>query len=74
MNELIIQATDTISGQGTATGSATERLDGDFSLETSDCDGTLIKQQNRNQISRVSFRITNRTNRNRTQTLLTYKK
>jgi len=58
MNVLIIQATDTISGHGTAKSSATERLDGNFSSETSDCDGTLIKQQNRNQISRVSFRIT----------------
>ena len=74
MNVLIIQATDTISEHGTAKGSATEKLDGNFSLETSDCDGTLIKQQNRNQISRVSFRITKRTNRNRTQNLLTFKK
>ena len=55
-------------------GSATERLDRNFSLETSDFDGTLIKQQNRNQISRVSFRITKRTNRNRTQNLLTFEK
>ena len=31
-------------------------MDGTFSLETSDFDRTLIKQQNRNQISRVSFR------------------
>lgn len=56
MNVLIIQATDTISGHGTAKESATERLDGNFSLETSNCDRTLIKQQNRNQIPRVSFR------------------
>ena len=74
MNVLIIQATDTISGHGTAKGSATERLDRNFSLETSDFDGTLIKQQNRNHISRVSFRITKRTNRNRAQNLLTLKK
>ena len=47
MNVLIIQATDTISRHGTAKGSVTERLDGNFSLET-DCDGALIKQQNRN--------------------------
>lgn len=56
MNVLIIQATDTISGHGTAKGSATERLDGNFSLETSNCDRTLMKQHDRNQISRVSFR------------------
>ena len=74
MNVLIIQATDAISRHGTAKGSATERLDGNFSLETLDFDGTLIKQQNRNQISRVSFRITKRTNRNRTHNLLTFKK
>ena len=48
MNVVIIQATDTVSGHGTAKGSATERLDGNFSVETSDFDGTLIKQQNRN--------------------------
>ena len=34
MNVLIIQATDAISGHGTAKGSATERLDVNFSLET----------------------------------------
>ena len=34
MNVLIIQATDASSGHGTAKGSATERLDGNFSLET----------------------------------------
>ena len=34
MNVLIIQATDAISGHGTTKGSATERLDGNFSLET----------------------------------------
>ena len=54
MNVLIIQAADAISAH----------LDGNFSLETSDCDRTLIKQQNRYQMSRVSFRITKRTNRN----------
>ena len=74
MNILIIQATDTISGHGTAKGFVTERLDGNFSLETSDFDRTLIKQQNRNQISRVSFQITKRTNRNRPQNLLTFEK
>ena len=58
----------------TAKRSATERLDGNFSVETSDFDGTLIKQQNRNHISRVSFQITKRTNRNRTQNLLTFEK
>ena len=74
MNVVIIQATDTLSGHGTAKGSATERLDGNFSVETSDFDGTLMKQQNRNHISRVSFQITKRTNRNRTQNLLTFEK
>ena len=75
MNVVIIQATDTVSGHGTAKGSATERLDGNFSVETSDFDGTLMpEQQNRNQISRVSFQITKRTNRNRTQNLLTFEK
>ena len=64
MNVLILQATDAISRHGTAKGSATERLDRNFSLETSHCDRTLIKQQNRYQISRVSFRITKRTNQN----------
>ena len=53
MNVPIIQATNTISGHGTAKSSATERLDGNFSLETSDCDGTLIKQQNRNQTKHI---------------------
>lgn len=45
MNVLIIQATDTISGHGTAKGSATERLDRNFSLETSDYDRTLINNK-----------------------------